>query len=610
MSSASGEVREAMTRIGAFGAMSGADMERLVPFGRLRTVARGEALMRAGEDATTLYFVVDGRFAVMREGGVKRVGEIGRGEPVGEIAFFRGGRRTADVMAIRNGLVLGFERSQLEDVMKSVPHFASLILESLATRLAHATPHVSSYEAHVHSGSFAISGAGAHPAPAEFVKQLAHALGVHGSVRLFDSASLRQSFGEWAAASANDVISFIEARERETRFCLFECDGLPHELAHHVLKACDGLVFAARASAEPCLSDLESFAQAECAGAPVRLVLIHPHSGPYYHGTARWLENRSLQMHHHTGEDSPAGMARLARFIAGCASGLAASGGGAACAAQIGVYRAFREAGVRFDYLCGTSGGAAMAAAFAHDLEPEDIEHRLHDMFITRRALSKYTLPRYSLIDHRPFDDALRAHYGETDIEDLAQPFFAVSTNLSTGSEHLHLRGPLWQAIRASGAIPGLLPPFYTANGDMLVDGCLVDNLPVARLRRLKSGPNVAIALRPAGCRSFDVDYEALPGGWQVASSFISGLAGVASERAPSIAEVLTLSLTLSRDMHLPAGGGGDLLFRPPIPDGMAYTQWNRYRELSEAGWRYSRARIAELAAAGEPVLSSLLRGS
>lgn len=605
--SGSSSIRDAMTQVGALGALNEEELERLAPFGRLQTLARGETLLRKGDPADTLYFVVDGKFAVFASPGQTRIGEIGRGEPAGEVAFFRGGARTADVVAIRNALVLSFHRSQLEDIVRNVPNFAAAILNALAARLAAATQHISSFHAHVIRGSYAIASVGAGGLPENFIHQLAAALGEHGSTRIFRSQFLCQQFGEWMTASANDVTAFVESAERETDFCLFECEDLPAPLAQILVKACDGLVFAARAQSGEQLSYLESFAQSECAGAPVRLALLHDSDAAIYAGTARWLKDRSVLMHHHIGPGA-AGMQRLARFMAGRASGFAASGGGAACAAQIGVYRAFRERGVRFDYWCGTSGGAAMSAAFAHDLDPQEIGDRLHDMFVTRGALSRLTLPRYSLLDHRPFDAALRAHYGETCIEDLAVPFFAVSTNLSTGSEYLHHTGPVWQAIRASGAIPGLLPPFYTEQGDMLVDGCLVDNLPIARLRKLKAGPNVAAALRMPERRGFNVDYDDLPSGWKVASSLVSGFMGGTPSKAPSIAEVLTLSLTLSRDMRFPADGvGEDVLFLPPIPADMAFTQWARHRELADGAWRYAGERIDQLSGQGDHAIAAIL---
>jgi len=111
--SVSSQVRNALTQVGALGALSEEELEKLAPFGSLQAIARGQTLLRKGDIADTLYFVIDGKFAVFAGPGQARIGEIGRGEPVGEVAFFRGGARTADVVAIRQALVLSFHRSQL-----------------------------------------------------------------------------------------------------------------------------------------------------------------------------------------------------------------------------------------------------------------------------------------------------------------------------------------------------------------------------------------------------------------------------------------------------------------------------------------------------------------
>ncbi len=133
------------------------------------------------------------------------------------------------------------------------------------------------------------------------------------------------------------------------------------------------------------------------------------------------------------------------------------------------------------------------------------------DMFVTNRAMRRYTLPRYGLLDHTVFDAELKRLFGATEIEDLWLPFFAVSTNLSRYALSVHRTGPLWRAIRASASIPVLLPPVNTPEGDMLVDGCLLDNTPIKVMRDLKQGPNVVVSFKPPEIGRFEVDPDALP---------------------------------------------------------------------------------------------------
>ena len=137
-------------------------------------------------------------------------------------------------------------------------------------------------------------------------------------------------------------------------------------------------------------------------------------------------------MHHHVALDEPGDMERLYRFINGTALGLVACGGGAYCAAHIGLYKALLQAGLTFDIMGGTSGGGAMTAAFAMGTSPDDVDRATHEIFVTNKAMRRYTWPRYSLLDHTHFDRQLANHYAGIDIEDLWIPYFAVSTNLSS----------------------------------------------------------------------------------------------------------------------------------------------------------------------------------
>ncbi|TGV63551.1 alpha/beta hydrolase, partial [Mesorhizobium sp. M2D.F.Ca.ET.160.01.1.1] len=126
-------------------------------------------------------------------------------------------------------------------------------------------------------------------------------------------------------------------------------------------------------------------------------------------------------------------------------------------------------------------------------LDAEQIDRGTHNVFVKSRAFRRPTLPRFALLDHKAFDRALREEYSDVLIEDLWLPFFALSTNLSSRQPHVHRRGKLWQAVRASGSIPGVLPPFFTADGDMLVDGAIMNNLPLEQMKELKTGPNVIV---------------------------------------------------------------------------------------------------------------------
>ncbi|CAN0482144.1 unnamed protein product, partial [Phaeothamnion confervicola] len=103
---------------------------------RILPVARGQALVREGEQADALYIVVSGRFKVMRKGEPEPVAEIGAGMPVGEIAFFAGGARTATVVGDRDSLVLELKRDEFDRLAAGNPGIWPSITSQMAQRLA------------------------------------------------------------------------------------------------------------------------------------------------------------------------------------------------------------------------------------------------------------------------------------------------------------------------------------------------------------------------------------------------------------------------------------------------------------------------------------------
>src|SRR5262245_47222742 len=97
---------------------------------------RGDVLVRQGETADALYVVVTGRFAVTVEGRRQAVAELGPGQPIGEIAFFAGGTRTATVTALRDSLVLRLGRTEFDDLSAKNPSIWRTLTAALARRVA------------------------------------------------------------------------------------------------------------------------------------------------------------------------------------------------------------------------------------------------------------------------------------------------------------------------------------------------------------------------------------------------------------------------------------------------------------------------------------------
>jgi NTE family protein len=166
---------------------------------------------------------------------------------------------------------------------------------------------------------------------------------------------------------------------------------------------------------------------------------------------------------------------RLARLVSGHGRGLVLAGGGARGVAHLGVLRALHEAGHAFDAVGGTRIGAIIGAGLACGWALEAMTENLRRAFVQGRPLSDGTLPLVAMTRGRRASLMLQRAFGVLEIDDLPMSYFCVSTRL--GGMAVHRRGPLWLWLRASSAIPGVLPPVLHQGG-VHVDGALVNDLP------------------------------------------------------------------------------------------------------------------------------------
>lgn len=168
-------------------------------------------------------------------------------------------------------------------------------------------------------------------------------------------------------------------------------------------------------------------------------------------------------------------------------------GGGAARGfAHIGVIRILEQEKIPIDLIVGTSVGSLIGALYAYDTNSFELEW-------TAFGLTKDDLLDYALIGAtmgpvkgERLQAFVAQHVPVTGIEQLKIPFAAVATDLNRGQRVVLDRGPLPPAIRASCAIPGVFQP-VELQGRLLVDGGIVDNLPIAVAR--EKGADIVIAV-------------------------------------------------------------------------------------------------------------------
>lgn len=190
--------------------------------------------------------------------------------------------------------------------------------------------------------------------------------------------------------------------------------------------------------------------------------------------------------------------------------GLALSGGSTYGAAHVGVMEVLDKYGIQPDMIAGTSAGALVGAAYCAGVPLKEIE----TLFLTMSwpTLLKLSIrSQLSIFDTQPMEEFLRKKLGDIEFKDLKIPFAAIACDIHTGERVVLQSGPVAPAVRASAAIPGLFSP-VEIGGRLLVDGGIVDNLPVDLIRLMGADYVIAsdVSRRGPGNKKPDNAFEIL----------------------------------------------------------------------------------------------------
>jgi NTE family protein len=577
---------------------------------RVRKVARDEVLIEQESPAHTLFIVNFGLFEVRHAADAEVVAEIGAGQLIGEIGFFAGGVRTASVVAARDSEVLEISRADFDALTTSVPELHGAVTRALGKRLAR----VASVLRGSVSGStrsptplrmVVIVGAGSGEIPGEFVARLRKTLSARIRSR-FLTANDAAAHCSRPSGDGYDIARWLADVERDHDLVVCVADAELTLWTQTALRSADQALLVADGSPDG-LNPVEFLALKLFPLARRRLIRIEARRSGYAAPSAPWLRLRDVFMTHHVALQDDDDFDSLARFLSGQAIGYVAGGGGAFGPAHVAIFKAFREKGIAFDIHGGSSVGSAMAGTFSLLMEPDAINAATQEMFVRRRALKRFTFPRYGLLDHKVFDEELRTRYGDGAIEDAWKPYFAVATDLSTYSMRVMREGPLWQAIRASCAIPGVLPPFFDEAGHMLVDGGVIDNLPAAAMNSLKTGPNLIVDLRPLDHCIFNFDYHSIPGRRQILGRMFNVWTGRRPlPPCPGPASVILRSI-FGRTRYRPDSKSPlELVLRPPNLQGLHLMNWDRHAEVFDTAYKWALQEIETLRAQGNPALAAM----
>ncbi len=175
--------------------------------------------------------------------------------------------------------------------------------------------------------------------------------------------------------------------------------------------------------------------------------------------------------------------------------GLALSGGSVRGAAHMGVLEVLERAGIRPDCVAGVSAGSAVGAVYCAGLDLDEIKRIA--LGLQWRKLGRITRPRLGFLDGRRLEEYLNETIGPLQFEELEIPFAAVAVDIVRGELVVLKEGPVAPAVRASCSLPGVFTPVERGE-QILVDGGVLNNLPVSVVREMGADYVIAVDLLPS----------------------------------------------------------------------------------------------------------------
>ena len=526
----------------------------------------GVTLRRDGENDAAIFVVLTGALGVLVSGDCGHetlVATIPAGETVGEMSLISGEEHSATIVALRDSELMRIGKPLFDKLTARHPRVMMNLTRQLVRRLRHTTRRAAHHE---RPKTFAL-------VPLQ--------PGLDCSALMRDLEAALRDLGKKTARldirNGEANADFFHGVETAHDTVVYEADAPDSVWARQCLRQADRVVLIARAARAGLLKPVTA-AHALLTRQHPDLVILHENGRLQPGATAKLLAESGAHIHHHVRNGNRADIAKLARYLTGQAVALVLSGGGARGFAHLGVLRALQEARIPVDLIGGASMGGIVAAGIAMEWSIEELTARLKHCFVDTNPLDDYTFPVFALVRGRKVSQLLRDNFGDVAIEDLACNFFCCSSSLTSGRSIAHRAGPVWRALRATVAIPGILPPVID-DGQMLVDGGLMNNFPVDLMAGFARGPIIGVDVTGDSGLTAKADLSEVPF-WR---GLRAGFGGT-----PNIVSILMRSGTVGNEIQRrQARAMADVLFEPAL-EGIGLRAFKAFDRAIEEGYRHT----------------------
>jgi NTE family protein len=440
----------------------------------IRTLAAGEWLFHQGDVGDAMFLVLSGRLEVVLEHPQQEVVRVmGRGGVVGELALLTEAPRSAGIRARRDTELLALDRGRFVELLTEEAPFAMALTREIGMQLR------ASRSLEPPSSDVPATIALVALVPGARFDELRDAIGtaLQGCDPIAElmPSEHPESYGPMLDMAERDCGRVLLPTDNQddadawTAFCLRQSDRVV------VVAEEDGP---------------DVGVPAALRGADL-LVLASGDSPPASIALMDAVEPRTVHIVRR-GPDFQGDVARAARRLSGRSVGVVLSGGGARGFCHIGVLGELLEAGLQIDRVGGCSMGAYVGGMCAIEMDASAMRDRCNEEFVMHSITSDYTIPLASLLRGGRAKEAFENTFGDARIETASREFFCVSADLISGELVEHRSGLFVEEVSASACLPGVYRPRPLRNR-LLVDGGVLNNLPVQQMVARGEGPVIAV---------------------------------------------------------------------------------------------------------------------
>jgi predicted acylesterase/phospholipase RssA/CRP-like cAMP-binding protein len=458
-------------------------------------IKSGEVLFHQGDPSHSLFILVNGKLsAILSAPDTKPriVGHILPVETVGELGALSGDPRSLTIKAVEDCHLLKLPSDTFKKLCRQYPSVLFETLHPVVSRSQQIIQLLSSGEKKKH---IALIPANRDVHMEQFEENLKEIIQRYKKVALLSETDIKSENDQYTR-NFEELISQTEESNVIIIYLL-----KPYETP--LAKACwdrIGKVYViADGNSKPYLDTftLEKIHNTRHLIEVRRELVLLYRKGAFPQNTHEWLYKADFFLHHHVRLDYVPDYQRLLRFIRGKAFGLVLSGGGAKGWAHIGALRALLESHIPIDAIGGVSAGAIVGGLYALNYNYEETYRHFETLLSASRDIvswKNFCWPAISLFNCEQFTLESQKIFGNKKIENMWLPFFCVTCNLGTYKEATHRTGVLWEKCRGSIAVPGLVPPMVM-NGELHIDGGVINNLPVNTMRDILGTESKIIAI-------------------------------------------------------------------------------------------------------------------